>query len=76
MTGCTEGIYVWTKNPTVTGTSMIRPTPTTSSYKGKTTLTSEDGKLFASKGYYDNVSINGTEDHQGPPVPPSKPSDG
>lgn len=62
MTGATEGIYVLDKNPTVTGTSDDKTYTYDVIYKGeKTTLTSEDGKLFASKGYYDNVSINGTE---------------
>lgn len=62
MTGSTEGVYVLDKNPTVTGTSDDKTYTYDVIYKGeKTTLTSEDGKLFASKGYYDNVSINGTE---------------
>lgn len=62
MTGATEGIYVLDKNPTVTGTSDDKTYTYDVIYKGeKTTLTSEDGKLFDSKGYYDNVSINGTE---------------
>ena len=62
MTGSTEGVYVLDKNPTVTGTSDDKTYTYDVIYKGeKTTLTSEDGKLFDSKGYYDNVSINGTE---------------
>lgn len=62
MTGSTEGVYVLDKNPTVTGTSDDKTYTYDVIYKGeKTTLTSEDGNLFASKGYYDNVSINGTE---------------
>lgn len=62
MTGSTEGVYVLDKNPTVTGTSDDKTYTYDVIYKGeKTTLTSEDGKLFASEGYYDNVSINGTE---------------
>ena len=62
MTGSTEGVYVLDKNPTVTGTSDDKTYTYDVIYKGeKTTLTSEDGNLFDSKGYYENVSINGTE---------------
>lgn len=62
MTGATEGVYVLDKNPTVTGTSDDKTYTYDVIYKGeKTTLTSEDGNLFDSKGYYAKVSINGTE---------------
>ena len=61
MTGATEGIYVLDKDPTVSGSSDDKTYTYDVIYKGEKTTLTGDNNLFSAEGYYNNVSVNGTE---------------
>ena len=61
MTGATEGIYVLDKDPTVSGSSDDKTYTYDVIYKGEKTTLTGDKNLFSAEGYYNNVSVNGTE---------------
>ena len=61
MTGATEGIYVLDKDPTVSGSSDDKTYTYDVIYKGEKTTLTGDKNLFSAEGYYNGVSVNGTE---------------
>ena len=61
MTGATEGIYVLDKDPTVSGSSDDKTYTYDVIYKGEKTTLTGDKNLFSAEGYYNDVSVNGTE---------------